>query len=442
MNVYELIKKKRDGRKLSKNEIEYLIDGMTNGTIPDYQMTAFLMAVYFNGMSARECFDLTMAMTQSGEQVDLSAIKGFKVDKHSTGGVGDTTTLVLAPLVAASGGTVAKMTGRELGHTGGTVDKLESIPGMQVALAKDEFIDIVNTIHLSLISQTARLAPADKQLYALRNVTATVVSIPLIAASIMSKKLAAGSDGIVLDVKTGQGAFMRKYEEALELAKTMVKIGEDAGRRMVALITAMQQPLGYAIGNAIEVKEAIDTLGGNGPPDLVELVCELGGEMLLMSGIASTKEAAKSIIAENLATGKGLDKLAELIAAQGGDRAVIENPGLLPQPRMKLEITSETSGYVTAIDAFEIGLAAKILGAGRTTKDGAIDLSIGIYLNKKIGDAVKSGETLAVFHSDGDNKKIKAAKTKFLNAYTIRPDRVEVPKLLYARITTSGVEEL
>jgi pyrimidine-nucleoside phosphorylase len=442
MNVYELIKKKRDGRKLSKNEIEYLIDGMTNGTIPDYQMTAFLMAVYFNGMSARECFDLTMAMTQSGEQVDLSAIKGFKVDKHSTGGVGDTTTLVLAPLVAASGGTVAKMTGRELGHTGGTVDKLESIPGMQVALAKDEFIDIVNTIHLSLISQTARLAPADKQLYALRNVTATVDSIPLIAASIMSKKLAAGSDGIVLDVKTGQGAFMRKYEEALELAKTMVKIGEDAGRRMVALITAMQQPLGYAIGNAIEVKEAIDTLGGNGPPDLVELVCELGGEMLLMSGIASTKEAAKSIIAENLATGKGLDKLAELIAAQGGDRAVIENPGLLPQPRMKLEITSETSGYVTAIDAFEIGLAAKILGAGRTTKDGAIDLSIGIYLNKKIGDAVKSGETLAVFHSDGDNKKIKAAKTKFLNAYTIRPDRVEVPKLLYARITTSGVEEL
>jgi pyrimidine-nucleoside phosphorylase len=442
MNVYELIKKKRDGRKLSKNEIEYLIDGMTNGTIPDYQMTAFLMAVYFNGMSARECFDLTMAMTQSGEQVDLSAIKGFKVDKHSTGGVGDTTTLVLAPLVAASGGTVAKMTGRELGHTGGTVDKLESIPGMQVALAKDEFIDIVNTIHLSLISQTARLAPADKQLYALRNVTATVDSIPLIAASIMSKKLAAGSDGIVLDVKTGQGAFMWKYEEALELAKTMVKIGEDAGRRMVALITAMQQPLGYAIGNAIEVKEAIDTLGGNGPPDLVELVCELGGEMLLMSGIASTKEAAKSIIAENLATGKGLDKLAELIAAQGGDRAVIENPGLLPQPRMKLEITSETSGYVTAIDAFEIGLAAKILGAGRTTKDGAIDLSIGIYLNKKIGDAVKSGETLAVFHSDGDNKKIKAAKTKFLNAYTIRPDRVEVPKLLYARITTSGVEEL
>jgi pyrimidine-nucleoside phosphorylase len=442
MNVYELIKKKRDGLTLSKNEIGYLIDGMTSGNIPDYQMTAFLMAVYFNAMSARECFDLTMAMTQSGEQVDLSAIKGFKVDKHSTGGVGDTTTLVLAPLVAASGGIVAKMTGRELGHTGGTVDKLESIPGMQVALAKDEFIDIVNTIHVSLISQTARLAPADKQLYALRNVTATVDSIPLIASSIMSKKLAAGSDGIVLDVKTGQGAFTQKYEDALKLAKTMVKIGEDAGRRMVALITAMEQPLGYAIGNAIEVQEAIDTLGGKGQPDLVELVSELGGEMLFMSGIASTRDAAKSIIAKNLATGKGLDKLAELIAAQGGDRAVIDNPSLLPQSRMNLEIASETSGYVTAIDAFEVGLASNILGAGRTTKDGAIDLSIGIYLNKKIGDPVKSGETLAVFHSDGDNKKIKAAKTKLLKAYTISPNRGEVPKLLYARITASGVEEL
>jgi pyrimidine-nucleoside phosphorylase len=442
MNVYELIKKKRDGLALSKNEIGYLIDGMTSGNIPGYQMTAFLMAVYFNGMSARECFDLTMAMTQSGEQVDLSAIKGFKVDKHSTGGVGDTTTLVLAPLVAASGGIVAKMTGRELGHTGGTVDKLESIPGMQVALAKDEFIDIVNTIHVSLISQTARLAPADKQLYALRNVTATVDSIPLIASSIMSKKLAAGSDGIVLDVKTGQGAFMQKYEDALKLGKTMVKIGEDAGRRMVALITAMEQPLGYAIGNAIEVKEAIDTLGGKGPPDLVELVTELGGEMLLMSGIASTREAAKSIIAKNLATRKGLDKLAELIAAHGGDRAVIDNPSLLPQSRMNLEIASETSGYVTAIDAFEVGLASNILGAGRTTKDGAIDLSIGIYLNKKIGDDVKTGEPLAVFQSDGDNEKIKAAKAKFLKAYTIRPDRGELPKLLHARITGAGIEEL
>ena len=442
MNASELIKKKRDGLQLSKKEIGFLIDGMLGGDIPDYQMAAFLMAVYFSGMSARECFDLTMAMTQSGEQVDLSGIKGFKVDKHSTGGVGDTTTMVLAPLVAASGGIVAKMTGRELGHTGGTVDKLESIPGMRVALDRDEFVDVVNRIHVSLISQTAQLAPADKQLYALRNVTATVDSIPLIAASIMSKKLAAGSDGIVLDVKTGQGAFMQKYEDALKLARIMVNIGEDAGRRMVALVTAMQQPLGRAIGNAIEVVEAIDTLAGNGPSDLVALVIELGGEMLLMSDVAVTREAAKSIIAKSLANRKGLVKLAELIAAQGGDRSVIDHPDLLPQPRMKLEIASETSGYVAAIDAFEVGLASRILGAGRTTKDGSIDLSIGIYLNKKIGDSVKTGETLALLHSDGDNQKIKAARDKFLRAYAIGPDRVEPPKLLLARITGAGAEEL
>ncbi len=442
MNVYELIKKKRDGLPLSKNEVGHLVDGMIGGRIPDYQITAFLMAVYFKGMSDRECFDLTMAMAASGEQVDLSAIEGFKVDKHSTGGVGDTTTLVLAPLVAASGGIVAKMTGRELGHTGGTVDKLESIPGMQVALARDKFIDVVNTIHVSLISPTARLAPADKQLYALRNQTATVDSIPLIAASIMSKKLAAGSDGIVLDVKTGRGAFMQKYEDALALAKTMVDIGEKAGRRMVALVTAMQQPLGHAIGNAIEVKEAIDTLGGKGPADLVALVTELGAEMLFLSGLAATREAAKSVLVKNLATRKGLDKLAQLIAAQGGDPAVIDNPDLLPQPAEKLEVASKTSGFVAAIDALEVGRASKILGAGRKTKDGAIDLSIGIYLNKKIGDPVKTGEPLALLHSDGDNAKIKPAKAKFLAAYTIRPDRSEPPKFLYARITSAGVEEL
>jgi len=442
MNTYELIKKKRDGLELSKNEIRYLINGFINGNIPDYQMTAFLMAVYFNGMSASECVDLTMVMTQSGEQVDLSAIKGFKVDKHSTGGVGDTTTLVLAPLVAASGGIVAKMTGRELGHTGGTVDKLESIPGMQVELAKDKFVDIVNDIHVSLIAQTANLAPADKQIYALRNVTATVDSIPLIAASIMSKKLAIGSDGIVLDVKTGRGAFMQKDEDALELAKTMVDIGEGAGRQVVALISGMEQPLGYAIGNAIEVKEAIDTLAGKGPSDLTELVMELGAEMLLISGIVSTREDAESVIAQNLQTRRGLDKLAQLITAQGGNRAVVDNPDLLPQPVVKLEIPSETSGYVTEIDALEVGLASKILGAGRKTKDEAIDLSIGIYLNKKIGDQVDAGEPLAVFYSDGDEEKIKPAKAKFLRAYTIRQDRIDPPKLFHARVTRAGVEEL
>lgn len=442
MNVYELIKKKRDGFELSKNEIGYLIDGFTNGSIPDYQMAAFLMAVYFNGMSAAECIDLTMAMTQSGDQIDLSAIKGFKVDKHSTGGVGDTTTLVLAPLVAASGGIIAKMTGRELGHTGGTVDKLESIPGMQLELAKDKFVDIVNDIHVSLIAQTASLAPADKQIYALRNVTATVDSIPLIAASIMSKKLAAGSDGIVLDVKTGRGAFMQRYEDALELARTMVEIGEGAGRRVVALITGMEQPLGCAIGNAIEVKEAIDTLGGKGPSDLIELVTELGAEMLLISGIVSTRKEAKSVIAKNLKTRKGLDKLTQLIAAQGGNRAVVDNPDLLPQPKVKLEIPSETSGYVTAIDALEVGLASKILGAGRKTKDEAIDLSIGIYLNKKIGDKVDAGEPLAVFYSDENEEKIKPAEAKFLGAYTVSSDRRDPPKLFHSRVTREGVEEL
>jgi len=442
MNVYELIRKKRDGLELRTGEIAFLIDGMVSGAIPDYQMAAFLMAVYFSGMSARECLDLTMAMASSGEQVDLSAIAGFKVDKHSTGGVGDTTTLVLAPLVAASGGIVAKMTGRELGHTGGTVDKLESVPGMQVALARDEFFRIVNTIHVSLTSQTARLAPADKQLYALRNVTATVDSIPLIASSIMSKKLAAGADGIVLDVKTGRGAFTPRYEDALALAKTMVSIGERAGRRMVALITAMHQPLGNAIGNAVEVREAIDTLGGSGPPDLVALVVELGADMLLVSGLTSDRDKARAVLAENLANRRGLDKLAELIAAQGGDRTVIENPDLLPQPVMTLEITSETAGYVAAIDALAVGLASKILGAGRKTKNEAIDPSIGIHLKKKIGDRVETGEPLAEFYTDGGERKIKAAGDEFLAAYTIRPDRSRAPKLLHARVTGAGVEEL
>ena len=285
MTPYELIKKKRDGLALSKKEIGFLIDGFVNGQIPDYQMAAFLMAVYFKGMSDRECVELTMAMAHSGDQVDLSTIQGFTVDKHSTGGVGDKTTLVLAPLVAASGGIVAKMTGRELGHTGGTVDKLESIPGLQVELTRDKFTEIVNDLHVSVIAQTASLAPADRQIYALRNVTATVDAIPLIASSIMSKKLAAGSDGIVLDVKTGRGAFTKSYGEALNLAKTMVDIGEGAGRRMVAWITGMEQPLGCAVGNAIEVKEAIDTLRGNGPVDLVDLIMELGSDMLsLLSG--------------------------------------------------------------------------------------------------------------------------------------------------------------
>jgi pyrimidine-nucleoside phosphorylase len=441
MNVYELIKKKRDGLELSREEIDFLINGFVNGRIPDYQMTAFLMAVYFRNMSTRESCDLTMAMVESGETVDLSEINGFNIDKHSTGGVGDTTTLVLAPLVAASGGIVAKMSGRELGHTGGTVDKLESIPGMQVELAKDKFVEIVNDIHVSLIAQTTNLAPADKQIYALRNVTATIDSIPLIASSIMSKKLAAGADGIVLDVKTGAGAFMQKYEDAVELAKTMVYIGECAGKKVVALITGMEQPLGNAIGNAIEIKEAIETLNGKGPRDLVDLVLELGSMMLVVAGIESSSSAAHRTLEKNIAQKKGLEKLAELIEAQGGNPEVIENLDLLPQPKTKIEINAEVAGFIEKINALEVGMASRILGAGRKTKTEPIDLSIGILLKKKVGDRVDKGEPLAVFYSDGDKQKIDPAKAKFLSAYTIGDRQVDPPRLFYARVSANNVQE-
>lgn len=441
MNVYELIKKKRDGLELTGEEIKFLIGGFARGRIPDYQMAAFLMAVYYRNMNNRECCDLTRAMAQSGEIVDLSEINGFRIDKHSTGGVGDTTTLVLAPLVAASGGIIAKMSGRELGHTGGTVDKLESIPGMQVELSKDKFVEIVNDIHVSIIAQTANLAPADKQIYALRNMTATVDSIPLIASSIMSKKLAAGADGIVLDVKTGAGAFMQRYEDAVELAKTMVYIGGCEGKKVQALITNMAQPLGNAIGNAIEVKEAIDTLDGNGPRDLVDLVLELGSMMLVMSGIESSSAAARRMLETNIAQKKGLKKLAELIEAQGGNPDVVVDSKLLPQPKAKIEIISEGSGFIEKINALKVGMAARILGAGRKSKTGPIDLSIGILLRKKVGDRVKKGEPLAVFYSDGDKQKVDPAKAKFLSAYTIGDRQVEPPRLFYAKVSADKIEE-
>jgi pyrimidine-nucleoside phosphorylase len=441
MNVYELIKKKRDGLELSGEEIKFLINGFVKGRIPDYQMAALLMAVYYRNMNMRECCDLTRAMAQSGEIVDLSKIDGFNVDKHSTGGVGDTTTLVLAPLVAASGGIVAKMSGRELGHTGGTVDKLESIPRMQVELSQDKFVEIVNDIHVSVIAQTANLAPADKLIYALRNVTATIDSIPLIASSIMSKKLAAGADGIVLDVKTGAGAFMQKYEDAVELAKTMVYIGESEGKKVEALITGMEQPLGNAIGNAVEVKEAIDTLNGDGPQDLVDLVLELGSRMLVISGVESSFSAARRMLEANIAQKKGLKKLAELIEAQGGNPDVIVNSDLLPQPKTKIEINAEVSGFIEKINALEVGMAARILGTGRKTKAAPIDLSIGILLKKKVGDHVKKGEPLAVFYTDGDKQKIDPAKTKFLSTYIIGDRQVDPPRLFYARVSANKVEE-
>lgn len=441
MNIYEVIKKKRDGLELDGEEIRAMINGCVSGEIPDYQTAAFLMAVYFRGMSSRECVDLTMAMADSGEKIDLSGIDGFKVDKHSTGGVGDAVTLVLAPLVAASGGIMAKMSGRELGHTGGTVDKLESIPGMRMELSKKEFTRIVNRTGLSVMGQTANIAPADKLLYAIRSITAAVDSIPLIASSIMSKKLAAGSDGIVLDVKTGTGAFMQKYEDALELAKTMVDIGEGAGRKMAALITSMEQPLGCAVGNAVEVRAAIEALRGDGPGDLVDLVIELGGTMLLISGEAPSMDKARRTLRTNLANGSALNKFREFIQAQGGNPDVVDNPDLLPAAAEKIPVNAPRSGWVRSVDALEVGLASKVLGAGRKTKNDDLDLSIGIRLLKKVGDKVKKGDPLAVFHTDGDEKKIKPAMVKFVNAYRLGEERKEPPRLFHARVTKDNVEE-
>ena len=442
MNTYELIKKKRDGRVLSKQEIDYLIDGFTDGSIPDYQMAAFLMSVYFKGMDARECTDLTLSIVNSGATVDLSPIQGFKIDKHSTGGVGDKTTLVLAPLVASCGAIVPKMSGRELGHTGGTIDKLESIPGMRTDFTRDQFIDITNRVHMSIIAQTQSLAPADKLIYALRNVTATVDAIPLIASSIMSKKLAAGADGIVLDVKTGAGAFTPRFEDAVELAKIMVDIGVGAGKKITALITGMEQPLGYAIGNAVEVREAIDTLHFKGPTDLTELVLALGSEMLLLSGMALSRQAARERLKTQLANKAAAEQFKAFLKAQGGQSEVVDNLELLPQSRVVLPVESACSGFVQRINAFEVGMAAKMLGTGRQTKSDAIDLSVGILLKKKVGDSVKQGEPLAHLFSDGDEAKAKTVARRLLEAYTISSDVVAPPKLILARVTADKFEEL
>ncbi|MFH1351987.1 MAG: pyrimidine-nucleoside phosphorylase [bacterium] len=440
-SVYEVIKKKRDGAELSKEEISFMISGFVSGEIPDYQMAAFLMAVFYKSMTAEEAVNLTQCMVDSGEKVDLSGIKGFKVDKHSTGGVGDTTSLVVNPLVAASGGIVAKMTGRGLGHTGGTVDKLESIPGFQVELTKKKFIENVNKIHLALISQTADLAPADKKIYALRDATATVDSIPLIAGSIMSKKLAAGANGIVLDVKTGAGAFMEKYEDALSLARTMVDIGELADRRMVALITSMEEPLGFAVGNAIEVKEAIQTLRGEGPKDLEQLCITLGANMLLISGVASSSDDGCRKMKNAITDGSGLVKLKEMVAAQGGNPKAIDNTELLPKAKEEIPVESPADGFVQKINALEVGMAAKALGAGREKKEDKVDLGVGIYLKKKICDEVKKGEPLAVFHSS-DRKKFEDAKRRFLAAYQIGKERVRPPKFFFAKVDKNGVTEM
>lgn len=430
MRAYDIIYKKREGQKLNEEELEFLVNGYVEGEIPDYQMSAWAMAVYFQGMDSEETAELTRLMAESGDMIDLSPINGVKVDKHSTGGVGDTTTLVLAPLVASAGIPVAKMSGRGLGHTGGTIDKLESIPNFNTSLSRDKFFDNVNKHGVAVVGQTGNLTPADKKLYALRDVTATVESIPLIASSIMSKKLAGGADAIVLDVKTGNGAFMKDRENAKKLAEAMVSIGKEVGRNTAAYITDMNQPLGKAVGNALEVKEAVKTLRGEGPEDLTELCVELGAGMLKLAGKVENEAEGKEILRENLKNGKALDKFAEMITAQGGSANIIEDLSLLPTADNTLAVKAERSGYVSEIKALDVGLSAMILGAGRENKESEIDLAVGLELNKKIGDKIKEGENLAVLHYNED-ENLKEAKDKLLNAFTITEDKAAKKELLY-----------
>ncbi|WP_265455976.1 pyrimidine-nucleoside phosphorylase [Enterococcus sp. HY326] len=422
MRMVDLIEKKRNGHELSKAEILFIIENYTNGTIPDYQMSAFLMAVYYQDMTDEEITEMTLAMANSGDVIDLSKLHGIKVDKHSTGGVGDTTTLILAPLVASVGATVAKMSGRGLGYTGGTLDKLEAIPGFKVEISDEDFVQIVNESHVAVIGQSGDLAPADKKLYALRDVTATVDSIPLIASSIMSKKIAAGADAIVLDVTTGDGAFMKNIEDAKRLAHTMVRIGKLAGRNTMAVISDMSQPLGEAIGNSLEVVEAINTLKGHGPADLVEMCYALGSQMVVLAEKADTLEAAREMLEEALNSGKAFEKFKEMVQNQGGDVSVIEQPEKLLTAQYQIELPALKDGYVNRLVANEIGIAAMMLGAGRKTKEDEIDHSVGLMLHKKVGDQVKAGESLMTIYSNTE-------------------DIADVKELLYQNVTIGGPTE-
>lgn len=418
MRMYDLIMKKKHGLALSDEEIRFLVAGYTNGEIPDYQMSAFLMAVCFCGMDERETLSLTMAMAESGEMLDLSAIHGKTADKHSTGGVGDKTSLVLGPMVASLGVPVAKMSGRGLGHTGGTIDKLESFPGFSVSISNEQFISNVNRMKLAIIGQTAELAPADKKLYALRDVTATVDELSLIAASIMSKKLAAGSDVIVLDVKAGSGAFMKTYEDARRLAERMVDIGNGAGRRTYAVISDMNQPLGLAVGNILEVKEAIGALNGRAPEDLNEACITLASYMLLGTGRVRELPEAEELLHKSIESGAALKKFAEFIKAQGGDERYVYEPDRFPEAAHSCELTAETDGYVSEMLTEEIGLASLMLGGGRETKESEIDLTAGIVFRKKTGAKVSAGDTLAVLYSN-DAGKLKAGAARLKGAVHI-----------------------
>ncbi|MBQ8799329.1 MAG: pyrimidine-nucleoside phosphorylase [Lachnospiraceae bacterium] len=418
MRMYDLIMKKKHGGTLTDTEIRFLVNGYTKDEIPDYQMSAFLMAVCFHGMNEAETLSLTMAMAESGELLDLSAIHGKKADKHSTGGVGDKTSLILGPMVASLGVPVAKMSGRGLGHTGGTIDKLESFPGFSVSISNQTFIDNVNRMKLAIMGQTADLAPADKKLYALRDVTATVDQLSLIAGSIMSKKLAAGADVIVLDVKAGSGAFMKTYEDARALAETMVKIGNGAGRKTYAVISDMNQPLGYAVGNILEVKEAIEALNGRAPEDLSDACMALASYMLLGAGRVKEIAEARELLAETIRSGKALTKFAEFVKAQGGDERFVYEPDRFSKASLTGEVKAQTDGFISAMNTEEIGLTSLLLGGGRETKESEIDLTVGIVFKKKIGAKVQKGDTIAVLHAN-DREKLSAAASRLQKAITI-----------------------
>lgn len=434
MRMYDLILKKRMGEELTKEEINFFIEGYTKGDIPDYQVSALLMAIFFKKMNSRETADLTMAMVNSGDILDLSKIEGIKVDKHSTGGVGDTTTLVLGPMVAALGIPVAKMSGRGLGHTGGTIDKLESFKGFSVEMTNDKFMENVNSIKLSVGGQTGDLAPADKKLYALRDVTATVDNVSLIASSIMSKKIAAGADCIVLDVKVGDGAFMKTKEAAFELAHEMVSIGKKLGRNTVGVISDMDQPLGLAVGNALEVEEAIETLKGRGPEDLLELCLTLGSHMIVLAKKAKDDKEARAMLLDTIESGAALNKLKEFVKAQGGEIECIDDTSLLPKAQYIEPVLSEKEGVVKKIHSEHIGVIAMELGAGRATKESVIDLAVGIMLNKKRGDKVAKGDVIAYIHSN-DKNNIEKAKKDILNSYEISKDYANDVPLIYGVVT-------
>lgn len=437
MRMLDIIEKKKHGIELNTEEIKFFINGFVNEEIPDYQVSALLMAIYFKGMTERETLEFTLAVRDSGDVVDLSSIKGIKVDKHSTGGVGDKTTLVIAPIIASLGAKIAKMSGRGLGHTGGTIDKMESIPGLKTDIPADKFIDMVNEIGVSVIGQTGNLAPADKKLYALRDVTATVDSIPLIAGSIMSKKLAAGSDAILLDVKTGSGAFMKTLDDAIELAQEMVNIGENAGKKTIALITEMDIPLGYNIGNTLEIMEVIETLKGHGPKDLTDVCIELASNLAYMAEI-DTLENCKTRVKEVIENGKAFETFVKFVEAQGGDISYIQDVNKFEIAKFEHEVKIKSSGYVYEMETEKIGISSVLLGAGRKTKEDAIDFAAGIKLVKKTGDEVKENDTIAILYTNNESA-IKEAETLLLEAYTLSNEKPELEPLILARVSKDDV---